>query len=103
MGFIFLDFPLRLLPVLNCSTVLAASLLLQFIGTLSDLRRQIGRGLGLGFRLRLNLGFWFQLDCGLGFGLRLAFGGIKNPIRQQFHIGEQSQERISSLFLRFGL
>ena len=34
MGSIFPNLPLRLLPVLNGSPVLAASLLVQFIGTL---------------------------------------------------------------------
>ena len=48
MGFIFPNLPLRLPPVLNCSTVLAASLLVQFIGTLGDLRGQIDRFLGHG-------------------------------------------------------
>ena len=32
------NLPLCLPPVLSCSTVLAASLLVQFIGTLGDLR-----------------------------------------------------------------
>src|SRR5208282_4066742 len=46
-GFIFPNLPLRLLPVLNCSTILAGSLLVEFIGSLGDLRRQIGRYVGL--------------------------------------------------------
>ena len=71
MDFCFPNLALRLAPVLNGPTVLAASLLVQFIGTLGDLREQIGRGLG--------------------------FDGIKNPIRQQFHavIQEKSQQRIA--------
>ena len=52
MGFIFPNLPLRLLPVLNCSTVLAASLLVQFIGTLGDLRGHIDRFLGHGVKER---------------------------------------------------
>ena len=58
VGFIFPNFTLCLPPVLNGATVLAASLLVQFIGSLGDLRRQIGRYLG--------------------------FDGIKNPIGEQF-------------------
>ena len=50
MGFIFPNLPLRLPPVLNCSTVLAASLLVQFIGTLGDLRGHIDRFLGHGVK-----------------------------------------------------
>ena len=42
-GVISPDLPLRLLPVLNCSTVLAASLLIQFIGPFGDLRGHIDR------------------------------------------------------------
>src|ERR1035438_7426220 len=42
-GFVFPNLPLRLFPVLNCSPVLAASLLVQFIGTRSDLRGYIER------------------------------------------------------------
>src|ERR1035441_4454528 len=38
MGSNYSNLPLRLPPVLNCSTFLAASLLVQFIGTLGDLR-----------------------------------------------------------------
>ena len=49
-GLIFPNLPLRLLPVLNCSTVLAASLLVQFIGTLGDLRGHIDRFLGHGVK-----------------------------------------------------
>src|SRR5579859_4568007 len=37
---------LCLLPVLRCSTLLAASLLIQFIGTFGDLRAHIDRVLG---------------------------------------------------------
>ena len=71
MDFCFPNLALRLAPVLNGSTVLAASLLVQFIGTLGDLREQIGRGLG--------------------------FDGIKNPIRQQFHavIHEEPSQRVA--------
>ena len=43
MGFIFPNILLRLPPVLNCSAVLTASLLVQFIGTLGDLRGHIDR------------------------------------------------------------
>jgi hypothetical protein len=50
MGFIFPNLPLRLPPVLNCSTVLAASLLVQFIGKLGDLRGYIDRFLGHGVK-----------------------------------------------------
>jgi hypothetical protein len=46
MGFIFADLALCLTPVLICSTVLAASLFVQFIGTLGDLRGHINRFLG---------------------------------------------------------
>ena len=52
MGFIYSNLPLRLPPVLNCSTVLAASPLIQFIGTLGDLRGQIDRFLTMAFRTR---------------------------------------------------
>ena len=48
MGLIFPNLVLRLLPVLSCSTVLAASLLVQFIGTFGDLRGHIDRFLGHG-------------------------------------------------------
>ena len=50
MEFIFPNLPLRLAPVLNCPTVLAISLLVQFIGTLGDLRGQIDRFFGHGVR-----------------------------------------------------
>ena len=46
MGPTFPNLPLRLRPVLNRSTVLAALLLVELIGALGDLRRQIGRCLG---------------------------------------------------------
>ncbi len=96
--FIIPNLLLRLLPVLNCRTVVASSLPVEFVGPLSDLWRQVGRcfgfGLGLvslsfglgciglGFRLRLNFGFGlglvslsFGLRCiGLGFRLQLSFG-----------------------------
>jgi hypothetical protein len=49
------DLRFRLLPVLNCSTVLAASLLVEFISSLRDARRQINRCLGVGLKLRLGL------------------------------------------------
>src|ERR1017187_3512482 len=49
-GFMFPNLPLRLPPVLNCSAVLAASLLVKFIGTLGDLRGQINRFLSHGIR-----------------------------------------------------
>ena len=44
---------LRLLPVLSRSTVLAALLLVEFIGSLADLQCQGGRCLGLDLRLLL--------------------------------------------------
>ena len=50
-GFIIPNLLLRLLPVLNCCTVVAGSLLVEFVGSLSDLWRQIGSCLGFGLRL----------------------------------------------------
>ena len=47
-GSFFSNLPLRLLPVLNCSTVLAAPLIIQFIRTLDDLRDYIDRFLSHG-------------------------------------------------------
>ena len=55
--FVFLNLLLCLFPVLNCLTVLAASLLIEFIGSLGDLRRQVGWRLTFGLRL----GFGFRL------------------------------------------
>ena len=49
-GFRLPTFPLRLPPVLNGSTALAASLLVQFIGILSDLWGHIDRFLGHGVK-----------------------------------------------------
>src|ERR1019366_6146695 len=46
---LFPNLALRLIPVLNCSTVPAALLLVEFIGSLADLRCQVGRCLDLGF------------------------------------------------------
>ena len=43
MGLILPNLPLRLLPVLNGSPVLPASLLVQCVGTLGDLWSHIGR------------------------------------------------------------
>src|ERR1039458_2452421 len=69
-GLIIPNLLLRLLPVLNCCTVVAGSLPVEFVGSLSDLWRQIGRCLGfrlwLGFSLRLRL---------VSFGLSRLWGG----------------------------
>ena len=46
MGFVFPNLLLRLLPVLNGVPVLAASLLIQFVSTLGDLRGHVDRFLG---------------------------------------------------------
>src|SRR5512141_1256868 len=46
MGSLFPNLPLRLRPVLRCSTVLTAALLVQFIGPLGDLRGRVDRFLG---------------------------------------------------------
>src|SRR5664280_792624 len=71
-GFIFPNLLLRLYPVLIFMTVLAASLFIEFIGALGDLRRQTGRSFGFG--LRFSFGFGFRLRFGFGFGLRFGFG-----------------------------
>jgi len=41
MGVTFPNLPFRLLPVLDCSAVVATSLLVQFIGALGDLRGHV--------------------------------------------------------------
>ena len=71
IGFILPDLPFRLPPVLYCSTVLAAPLLVEFIGTLGDLRGQIGRDSG--------------------------FDRIEYAIREQFQsvVQEKPQQRIA--------
>ena len=63
---------LRLLQVFNCSNLLASQLLVECMDSLDDLRRQIGRRLGLGFSIRFDSGVGRWLD--LRFGLRLNFG-----------------------------
>ena len=45
-GLIFPDLSLRLKPVLTCLAIATASLLVEFIGLLGDLRCQIDRFLG---------------------------------------------------------
>ena len=103
LSLVFLNLLLRLLPILNCVTALAASLLIEFIGSLRDLRRQIGWWHSFGFRLWFNLGvsLWLVFSFGLrqGFGLRFRFGldGIKNLIGEQFHavIHEEPNEGVS--------
>jgi len=60
MGFISPDIPFRLKPFLSRVTFATALLLVQFLGPLGNLWRQIGRCLG--------------------------FNGIKKPIREQFHV-----------------
>ena len=51
--------------------ILAPEFLVEFMDSLDDPRRQIGRFLGLGFRLRLAFGF--SLWLGFGFRLKLCF------------------------------
>ena len=46
MGFIFPNLALRLKPILTCLAIAAASLLVEFIGSLGDLRCKIERLLG---------------------------------------------------------
>ena len=77
-GFIFPNLPLRLLPVLQCWIALADSLLVKFIGTLGDLRRQIGRWLGFDFRLRLSFALrrGFQIVLRIRLRSRLRFGTL---------------------------
>src|SRR5665811_2022396 len=75
MGFIFPNLLLRLYPVLICMTVLAASLFIEFIGALGDLRGHIGRFLG-----QKGRSSW-----------------IEHSIRKQFHpiIHEEPDQRIA--------
>jgi len=77
-GFITPNLLLRLLLVLNCCTVAAGSLFVEFVGSLGDLWRQIGGCLGFG----LGLCFGIRLRLGLGIGLWRGLDGIKNPISE---------------------
>ena len=63
-GLIFPNLALRLEPVLICLAIAAASLLVEFIGSLGDLRRQIGRCLGFMLQLpNLPLRLLPVLNC----------------------------------------
>ena len=105
-GHIFPDFRCCLRPVLNCCTVRATLLLVEFISLPRDARRQVSRCLGFGpglslrlclwihshyaFRSRFSLGLWFRhrlgvtlrsgirVDC-LGFKLRFGSLGLDWP------------------------
>ena len=80
-GLVFPNLSLRLLPVLNClATPTRSGRVHRPVG---DLRRQIGRCLGFGFRFSLGLGFGFT--PGSGFRCGPSFGVIQNPIGEQFH------------------
>ena len=74
MGFIFPSLPLRFLPFLNCSHILASQLLVEFMDSLDDVQIQIGRWLGLGFRFGSALASGFGSALASGFGSALASG-----------------------------
>ena len=61
-GLIFPNLALRLKPVLTCLAIVAASLLVEFIGPFGDLRRQIdgflaNRGAAVGSKIRYASSF----------------------------------------------
>ncbi len=94
---IFPNLPLGLVPVLRRLTILMALLLVEFICSGGNLRRQIGSCLGFAFRLwssfrlsfdlRLGCGFIFVLGRGFRVGFRRSFGipfDIRIGIRLRF-------------------
>src|SRR5664280_2908750 len=91
--FIFRNLTLRLLPFFNFSNVLTPYLLVEFVDSLDELWRQIGRCLVVGFRLRLGfsfrlrLGFGFRLRLRLGVGFRLVGLGLNFGLRLRFSFG----------------
>jgi hypothetical protein len=112
-GFIFPNLPLRLLPVLKCSNILPPQLLIEFMHSLDDLRRQIGGYLGFGlrfrfcFNFRLRFCFNFRLRFGFGFMLRLSLGfgfGLRFRVRLSLSFGIRFRLRFSfGLSFGFGL
>ena len=122
LGFNFLNLPLRLLPFLNCSNVLAPQFLVEFMDSLDDLRRHTRRCLGfclrfrlcvcfrLGFsvclRLRLRFGFKFSLSFGfrlrfsvcfrlrLSLGFRFRLGRCLARLTDASQLGALQQQRI---------
>jgi hypothetical protein len=58
LGRLFLaNLPLRFVPILNGSNVLASEFLVKFMDSFDELRRHVRQALGLGLGLRFRFGY----------------------------------------------